>query len=69
MQKGKTMSDLISRQEVIDAIKRAIWDKHTAKDAIDTVCNIPSAQPEIIRCKECEHWDVENGFCDKGERR
>ena len=27
-------------------IKRAIWDKQTAKDGIDAVCNIPSAQPE-----------------------
>ena len=45
---------------------------------------LPSAQPEIIRCKDCKHRDVEkgfcegrgwlmqlvpdNGFCDKGER-
>lgn len=38
-------NDTISRQLAIEAIKRAIWDKQTAKDAIDAVCNIPSAQP------------------------
>lgn len=48
------MSDYISRQAAIDAIKRAIWDKYTAKDAIDAVCNVPSAQPEQrwIPCSE-----------------
>lgn len=40
------MDDQISRKAAIEAIKRAIWDKQTAKDAIDAVCNIPSAQPE-----------------------
>ena len=46
---------------------------------------LPSAQPEIIRCKDCKHRNAENGFCegrgwpmqlvpddgfcDKGERR
>ena len=45
----------------------------------------PAAQPEVIRCKDCKHREVENGFCegrgwpmqlvpddgfcDKGERR
>lgn len=50
------MDDLISRQAAIEAIKRAIWDKYTAKDAIDAVCNVPSAQPEIIRCKDCKWY-------------
>lgn len=43
-QKEKRTNDLISRQAAIEAIKRAIWDKYTAKDAIDAVCNVPSAQ-------------------------
>ena len=46
--KEKKMSvcnDTISRRLAIEAIKHAIWDKQTAKDAIDAVCNIPSAQP------------------------
>lgn len=46
------MNDTISRQMALDAIKCAIWDKHTAKDAIDAICNIPSAQPEPLTDKE-----------------
>ena len=38
------MNDTISRREAIEAIKRTIWNKQTAKDAIDAICNIPSAQ-------------------------
>lgn len=38
--------DIIYKREAIEAIKRAIWDKQTVKDAIDAVCNIPSAQLE-----------------------
>ena len=42
---------------------------------------LPSAQPEIIRCKDCKHWDGvdtsdvidvpvwDNNFCSMAERR
>ena len=53
------MSDLISRQAAIDAVleldasHRVSW-----KDAvIDTIDALPPAQPEIIRCKDCEEWE------------
>ena len=59
------MSDLISRQAAIEAIKRAIWDKYTAKDAIDAVCNVPSAQPEIVRCRECKFASGNSRICMK----
>ena len=36
--------DLISRQAVLEG-----------KTAIDAIKNLPSAQPEIIRCKNCKH--------------
>lgn len=55
------MSDLISRQAAIEAIKRAIWDKYTAKDAIDAVCNIPSAEQEHATCyldSPCEYQNI-----------
>ena len=64
------MSDLISRQEAIDAINR--WDKFGVdernrivrwheglvpyvhlRDVLAAIVNLPSAQPEIIRCKDC----------------
>jgi hypothetical protein len=28
---------------------------------IDTINNLPSAQPEIIRCKDCKHWTQSTG--------
>ena len=38
------MDDLISRQAAIEAIKRNIWDPQVAKDGIDAISNLPSAQ-------------------------
>lgn len=54
------MTDLISREEAIEAIKRAIWDKYTAKDAIDAVCNVPSAQE-----RKMGEWEVAIGYDPK----
>ena len=61
------MKDPIERQVVIDALgeRPMVWmdsDYEIAqrnqydmdKLAIETV---PSAQPEIIRCKDCKRWD------------
>ena len=53
------MSDLISRQAAVDAIKCAIWDKYTAKDAIDAVCNVPPAERKKGR------WEVAIGYDPK----
>ena len=76
---------VIYRKAAIDAIKRAIWDKYTAKDAIDAVCNIPSAQPETAKrivgkprdgmthwyqCDMCnEAVDAQDNFCRGCGRR
>ena len=62
------MDDLISRQAAIEAIKRAIWDKYTAKDAIDAVCNVPSAEPEYRLdewCTDCKEYDQERNCCPR----
>ena len=53
------MSDFISKQEVIDALYD--WSEHSMTDAeawhirqvIGDIKSLPSAQPEIIRCKDC----------------
>lgn len=60
------MSDLISRQDTIDRINEYIEEyseidsdgNHSEKwcamqEAKMTIENMPSAQPEIIRCKDC----------------
>ena len=81
------MSDLISRQAAIDALYD--WSEHSMTDAeawhikqvIGDIKSLPSAQPEIIRCKDCKHWDGvdtcdvidapvwDNDFCSMVERR
>lgn len=70
-------NDLISRQAAIDALgdEPEVW---SGKDEYDQGLNnqwhydrnailaVPSAQPEIIRCKDCkycEHWYADKGRC------
>lgn len=63
------VGELIRRQDAVDSMRKyeielptyapreidVVWD-----DAIDACCDaveaLPSAQPEIIRCKDCKHW-------------
>ena len=90
------MTDLISRQAAIDAICRACqYDKDDYTDCDDrapssTFCDymnalrhLPSAQPEIVRCKDCKHYNAgfecliegygiernSDWFCGDAERR
>lgn len=80
-------SDLISRQAAIDALMAAIDDVGILDGADIKVVfdNLPSAQPEIIYCKDCNnlksdeyhHWckshggffNPEKDFCSRAERR
>ena len=81
------MNDLISRQAAIDAIKELCLHYTPTKSVfhphmdfvIEELTNLPSAQPEIIRCKDCRnnHWcniqeaamAGDNFFCGAAERR
>lgn len=58
------MSDLIKRQETIDAVvnREMVTTRGTEylngyvkcqRDILDIIERLPSAQPEIIRCKDC----------------
>ena len=77
------MSDLISRQMLLEYIHgepvgRLLCDKYNLDGLIK---QFPSAQPDIIRCKDCKHWDGvdtcdvidapvwDNDFCSMAERR
>lgn len=64
------MSDTISRRQAIEALRRNqeaylhdnYFDKIVETD-IETLTELPSAEPEIIRCKDCIYYDpphVEN---------
>lgn len=54
------MSDLISRQAAIDALRLIPCDlgKRELEDAIKAVEQLPSAQPEIIRCGQCKYAEA-----------
>lgn len=47
--------DCIERQAAIDAMK-SISDSICGQQAIDALCDLLSAQPEIVMCKDCENW-------------
>lgn len=80
------MDDLISRQEALDAIEERIKANGYVNVALISELNrlygyirqLPSAQPEIIMCKECKNHNLcaiedeardETFFCKWGERR
>ena len=80
-------TDLISRQAAITQLSHNKnkgddeWELAVEND-IQTIWKLPSAHPEIVRCKDCKHYrhglcmkasmcvnKSENGFCDWAERR
>ena len=52
--------DLISRQAALDALE---W-KWAGKAAIDAIKNLPTAEPELIRCKDCKFTDGDGPIAD-----
>ena len=48
-------SDTISRQAAIDAVRTVIGDNRSIS-VCEAIEQLPSAQPEIIRCKDCKYW-------------
>ena len=85
------MDDLISRQAAIEYLMTNMnWydedgyesdDDYKRECITDLINGVPSAQPEIIRCNDCKHWDGvdtcdvidapvwDNDFCSMAERR
>ena len=55
--------DTISRQAAIDAIRASTkkytgfmeMEMYTDYDAVEAIISLPSAQPEIIRCRDCKY--------------
>ena len=61
--------DLISRQAAIDAIEPTLksilqGNSFKAINVMDKIRELPSAQSEIVMCKDCKHRDAEDGFCE-----
>ena len=61
------MSDLISRQAAIDGLKK-IPDLtvYAYCSFLDMLMNMPSAQPEIVRCKDCKHFEYDHPYIIQG---
>ena len=68
------MSDLISRQAAIEHLKKRLYEtalnnvtehpyyEEMADNRVSVwLKEVPSAQPEIVRCKECKWWDKKDG--------
>ena len=59
------MKDLIERQAAIDAFANTTFTKN---EIVRRLSELPSAQPEIIHCKECKFYtemrqDLNTGIC------
>lgn len=80
------MDDLISRQAAIDALEKAKakdpFNRYEKQNigldwGIEAIESLPSAEPEIIRCKECLMHGVcrfeqglgLDGYCSQAKRR
>jgi hypothetical protein len=76
------MDDLISRQAAIDALgeKPLAWTEgeyelglqNQWQSDVDALNGLPSAQPEIIHCRDCKHWtnnvndsELRDNFCNE----
>ena len=75
-------SDVIKRQDAINALIEWVTKLFDDRSVVDVINEVPSAQPVIIRCKDCWHYPSEyadcpmigwarneNDFCSKAERR
>lgn len=61
------MGDQISRQAAIDIVRHECGEwTGLAKEIVKQFNRLSSAQPEIIRCKDCKWWDKysdTHGYC------
>lgn len=62
------MDRVISLKAAIDALGRiGSLDTYADREyATETFMNLPSAQPEIIRCKECKHFHYDMPYVIQG---
>ena len=65
------MSDLIDRQAAIRWVKaecnpygKPTLEFESGKKVIEHLKSMPSAEPEIVRCKDCKYTDGEKPIAD-----
>ena len=62
------MEDLISRQTIIDGLEFVIehgietYGAHSisAEKMLEFVRELPTVQPNIVRCKDCKHFEYDH---------
>ena len=58
--------DCISRQDAIEAMEQWLYDSKDNRTVREVVYELPSAEPEIIHCKDCRKHNVKVGFDEDG---
>lgn len=58
LEQPELYEDAVSRQAAIDAMCNACsdWCDEGVCKKVSALQKLPSAQPEIIRCKDCKYW-------------
>ena len=76
--KAQADGDTIRRLSAIDAMANTLWhypnecyrnlnEYEFAKGLAELgLKSVPSAQPEIVRCKDCKHWKDSDGVYRRG---
>jgi len=60
--------DLISRQSAIDIVNFECGEwTGLAKTIAGEIKQLPSAEPEIIYCKDCKYWWKEHELCKRNK--
>lgn len=59
--------DIVSRQQVIDAIMGEPSETYYPCYFAEMIRKMPAVHPEVIRCKNCEHWKNEH-LCESLSR-
>ena len=60
--------DAISRQQAIGEADRWLYDGNDKRTIGEMLRDLPSAQPEIIHCRDCKHHHYESKgipYCDR----
>lgn len=63
------MVDLIDRESLLDIVGKMPLDWEYGRAVSDIYDIIKTAKPvdavEVVRCRECEKWHPETGWCDE----
>lgn len=56
------VNDVISREQAIETFKDCAVNGVGIDGIVDALEQLPPIQPEIVRCKDCEHGVLDDGF-------